>query len=188
MRHRVNTRVLDCAIRVAEKTTTRVLKLYALLFLLAIAAIIYEIVARSLGQATVLATEMSGYIMASLIAWGSAYALFQKAHIRIDILYARRSNPIKNLLDTVSIFLFFLAAGFLAWSTVGLTLESIEYSLVSNTTLRIPMWAPQASWALGFTWLSVCAALLTVKAILSWVNNDRDSMMAAVGAGDEAHL
>lgn len=188
MRKKVNTWKLDRVICMAEKTTTGILKFYAFLFLLAIVAIIYEIVARFLGYATVLSVEFSGYIMASLVTWASAYALFQKAHIRIDILYAHRSNFIKNLLDTLSIFLFFLVAVFLAWCSVGLALDSVEFSVVSNTTLRIPMWAPQFSWALGFTWLSICAGLLTLKAILSWLNNDRDSMMAAVGAGDGAPL
>lgn len=188
MRETANAKVLDRIIGMAEKITVGVLKFYAFLFLVAIVVIIYEIAARALGYSTVLSVEFSGYIMASMVTWASVYALFQKAHIRIDILYVKRSSAIKNLLDVPSIFLFFLAAVFLAWSALGLTLDSVAYRVVSNTTLRIPMWIPQASWALGFAWLAFCSALLAVKAAVSWVKNDRQSVAAAVGTGEEVHL
>jgi len=188
VRQHTFTTFLDRTIATAQKATVVILKFYALVFLLAIVAILYEIVARALGYATVLSVELSGYVMASMVAWASTYTLFQRTHIRIDLLYVRRSNAIKNLLDVMSIFLFFLVAVFLAWSSLSLMLESVEYGLVSNTTLRIPMWIPQLSWGLGFAWLAVCSALLTIKSTVAWANNDRDAVATAVGATEESPL
>ena len=185
---KINTQMLDRIVRVVSRATVWILKFYALLFLVAIGAIIFEIVARFYGYATTFSVEFSGYVMASLIAWASCQALLQKGHIRIDFLYVHRSRFTKNLLDTLAIFMFFLAALFLAWSSLRLTLDSIEFGLLSNTTLRIPLWIPQTSWALGFIWLSICSGLLTLKALVSWLNGDRDSLAAAVGTGEEAPL
>jgi len=188
MNRRIGTRALDQIIQLATITTTYILKTYALVFLFAIGAIIVEIIARYYGYATTFSVEFSGYVMASLITWGSCYALLQKAHIRIDILYTQRSDATKSLLDILAIVMFFLAAVFLAWSSARLAIESVEFDLLSNSTLRVPLWIPQTSWALGFIWLSICSGLLTVKALVSWLNQDRDSMVAAVGTGDEAPL
>lgn len=179
---------IDRAIHIAEKTSLGVLKFFALLFLIAILAIVVEVVARSLGYATSFSVEYSGYVMASIISWACSYALLQKGHIRIDFLYTKRSEATKNLLDTLSVFLFFLVAAFLAWSAVGLMLESIEFDSVSNTTLRLPLWIPQGSWALGFLWLAVCSGLLTIRAAIALARKDRPSMVRYVGTGEEAHF
>lgn len=188
MARTINTQALDRALGWASRTTARILKVYAALFLIAIAAIIIEIVARFYGYATTVSVELSGYVMASIIAWASSYALLQKCHVRIDLLYRARPDRAKSLLDILSISSFFAVAVFLAWSTAYLALDSFEFGVVSNTTQRVPLWIPQASWSLGFIWLAICAGLLAAKAILAWLNEDRAGVVAAVGVSDEAPL
>lgn len=188
MTKKINMEAIDRVLEAVNGITVWILRLYAVLFLVAIISIVVEIVARFYGTATTFSVEFSGYVMASVIAWAGSYALLKKSHIRIDFLYLKRSDSAKNILDLMSIALFFLVAAFIAWSTGRLVLESVEYGLVSNTTLRIPLWIPQASWAAGFLWLALCAGLLLIKAIVSWKNGDRKGMADAVGASEESPL
>lgn len=176
------------AIKVAETISLRVVQVFALLFVIAIFAIVIEVVARYNGFATSFSVEYSGYVMASVISWACSYALLQKSHIRIDFLYTKRSDSTKNALDVLSIFLFFLVAAFFAWSSIVMTLESLEFDSVSNTTLRLPLWIPQGSWALGFLWLCVCSGLLTIRAVMAIRHRDRASMVRYVGTGEDAHF
>lgn len=175
-------------IEILKKINVVILRFYALLFFVAIIAIVAEIVARYLGKATTFSVEFSGYVMASLVAWASAYALLSKSHIRIDFLYIARSDRCKNLLDLLSILLFFLVAVFLAWSASRIVLDSIEFEAVSNTTLRVPLWIPQLSWCLGFIWLAFCSGILLVKALICWLMSDRSAMAESLGTDGDSPL
>lgn len=171
-----------------RRITLGVLVAHALAFLLVVAIIIWEVLIRYLGYAAVLSVEISGYMMASIVSWSACYALFEKAHVRIDILYQKRRPLTKSALDAVAIVSFACVAGVLAWSTLGLTLASWEFNDVSSSILRIPLWIPQILWALGFFWLALCCLTLTVTVLFALKPHNRETVSSLAGASDETFV
>ncbi len=52
------------------------------------------------------ADELSSYALAISCSWGFSFALFRKAHIRIDVLYVRLPRKCRHLMDLLALVLF----------------------------------------------------------------------------------
>ncbi len=156
--------------------------------LLAGLLIIAEIVMRNVAFGVLGGTdEISGYVMAALASWGGAYALIEKAHIRIDLAHRRLPRPLQTLLDAASL------GGLLA---VSVTIAYFGYARVlsrslereptptANTPLETPLWIPQSVWFAGWCWFALAALILL--ALTLWAAALRDWAGAAEIAGPEA--
>lgn len=171
-----------------RQVTLWALVAHAFAFLVVVGIIVWEVLIRYLGYATALSVEISGYMMASIVSWSACYALFEKAHVRIDVLYQKRRPLTKSLLDVVAIVSFACVAGVLAWSALGLTLTSWEFHDVSSSILRIPLWIPQVLWALGFFWLALCSLTLSITVLFALKPHDRETVSSLTGASDETFV
>lgn len=110
--------------------------------------------------------ELSRYAFAAALAFGLAYALVERANIRIDILHRlmpRRAHPWLDVLALLALAPFALAFAWYAWDV---TLQSASLGAVSNTPLALPMVIPQSIWAAGLTWFALVAWILALQA--SW--------------------
>jgi TRAP-type mannitol/chloroaromatic compound transport system permease small subunit len=128
------------------------------------------------------AHELSGYTLALCTSWAFAWALFQKAHIRIDLLYARVPSGLQIVLNLLALvlFCFFMAlAVYYAWDVLS---TSWVRDSRANTPLGTPLWIPQSIWFLGLAWFGLCLVLLTMRTIVAALQRDSATAQQLAGA------
>ncbi len=115
--------------------------------------------------------ELSGYALGICISWSLAYVLFEKMHIRIDIIYNKINKKSQNLLDVISMTftLFFITLLVYFSSTVFYT--SLLKGSTANTPLGTPLWIPQALWVFGYAFFFIVAVTLFLKSIKTLIFN-----------------
>lgn len=118
--------------------------------------------------------EVSGYILGICISWSLAYVLFEKMHIRVDILYTKTSKIVKSSLDSIAMFFTLLFSVFLTYYTGNVFFTSLEKQSLANTPLATPLWIPQSIWFLGFLFFSFLTLIMFVKAIKALIENKVD--------------
>lgn len=108
------------------------------------------------------ADELSGYVMAGIATWGFAYALVERAHVRIDLLYMKLPAPGRAWLDILAMLSVAFVAVLVSWYAFDVLGKSIARGSRSNTPLGIQLWIPQAIWFAGWAWLTLTSTLLLV--------------------------
>lgn len=109
--------------------------------------------------------EITGYVLAVSVTWTLAYALFEQAHIRIDVLYNLADGRSRGGLDLISLIAM---TGFVLTVTywAGQLLKStLKFGSTSNTALQVPLWIPQSLWLAGLVFFSVTLLLICLRAL-----------------------
>ena len=128
------------------------------------------------------ADELSGFALAVATSWGLAFALLERAHIRIDSLYIHLPVRLCALLDILGLALF---AGFIAlvtWHGFGVFQTSYNLGARSLSPLGTPLVVPQLLWVLGFVMFLLIAALLLVRALTALITGDLPTVQRLVGS------
>jgi TRAP-type C4-dicarboxylate transport system permease small subunit len=159
------------------------LLLFAAAVMIAIEVVLRKAFAVSMGGAD----ELSSYALAISCTWGFSYALFKKAHIRIDVVYSRIPTTVRPFLDI-------LAYGLLAFYIVTLCYfgflvvkTSVVRHSVANTPLATPMWIPQSLWLLGLVWFCMMIVAILIATIYYRLRNNHQlaSEFSAISTLDE---
>ena len=129
--------------------------------------------------------ELTHYGFAAAIAFGFAYALTERAHIRIDVLYALLPLPLRAALDALSLLALAGMAALMAWQAWGVTAQSARMGAMPNSTLQIPLAVPQAIWSAGLTWFALVAALLAGQGLARLLTGRVAALHAASGVAVE---
>lgn len=113
----------------------------ALILVPLIVASVYEVISRYVfNQPTIWAYEIGYMAMGASFLLGSAYALRDGQHVRIDVLACRFSPRLKAILDLAGYLLLFLPIGI--WLTFALyhyTLEAYEWGERSGESAWNPV-------------------------------------------------
>ena len=113
------------------------------------------------------ADELAGYALALGTAWSLGAALLERAHIRIDSLYALFPRRLRLALDFAGTALLLAFFGLIAhhgWSVVQ---QSWVSGSRSQSALATPIVIPQAIWLAGLAlFFLVALALLAYAAAL----------------------
>lgn len=128
------------------------------------------------------ADEISGYAFGIATTFGLAYALFQRAHIRVDAAYNLFPAWLKLIADFVGIILLAGFAGVItvmAWQLVADTLTHNSHSI---TPLRTPLKYPQIPWLFGWIYFVFCSVLLILTAVIALIKRDIKGAEALIGA------
>lgn len=135
------------------------------LLMLAVAFLVtVEVILRSFFKYALAAgAEISGYVLAIGLAWGLAFALVHRAHVRVDA--AIRLLPSKLLVAWVDL----IAMAALTWYAALLVIHGSEVFYQSwsrgakaMTPLLTPMWIPQGLWLAGLgVFLLSCMVFLS---------------------------
>lgn len=122
------------------------------LILLSAFLVTLDVVIRELANRALLSSfELSSYGFAIAVALGLSYSVVTGAHIRIDLIDRVRPVAVRAagyLLASLSMLLFAAALVYYGFATLS---DSIAYGVRSNSTLALPLAAPQAVWFLGLT-------------------------------------
>lgn len=113
-------------------------------------ATLYDIVARRLfGHSVQGVNEIGAYLLAIVSAFGFASALLQKAHSRVDFLYAYLPKSAVSFLNLLAALLLFVLAAVSVYEGYNVLDESLLFESQAATPLQTPMWIPQGLWIGG---------------------------------------
>ncbi len=175
-------RCLDAIIARAERISRWLAWAGGALLLMMVALIVVEILMRRLmGRGLGLSFEYSGYVLGISASWSFAYALFHKAHIRIDAAYVRLGARARQAFDLLAMGCLAVFAVFAATAAWGVFDESVTRATVSNTPLHTPMWIPQAMWVGGWLWFAFAVVLLMLRVSLAALAGDGETLRRLAG-------
>lgn len=127
------------------------------------------------------ADEMSGYAFGVATTFGLAYALFQRAHIRVDAAYNLFPAWLKLIADFIGIILLAGFAGIVTVMSWQLVVDTITHNSHSITPLRTPLMIPQIPWLFGWVFFVFCTVLLILNAVIALARRDFKQAEALIG-------
>lgn len=132
----------------------------------------YEVIARyGFNAPTKWSYEVSYFLAGTASIIGGAYALRHRAHVNVDIVYARFPSRGRAILDVVSSVLFFAFAGILVWKGWGFALKSLQFFERSDSLWAPPLYPFKIALFIG-------ASLFFLQGLSKFV---RDLTMAVTG-------
>ena len=152
--------------------------LIAAAFLVGVEVVIRKAFSLSIGGAD----ELSGHALAISTAWALAFALLERAHIRIDSLYVHLPVRLCALLDLAGLVLFTGFVGLIAWHGYGVFQTSWQLGARSLSPLGTPLVIPQLLWVLGFAMFLAIAVLLLVRALVALIAGDLATVQRLIGS------
>ena len=122
-------------------------------------SITLEVVSRYLlGSSTVWVTEVSGYLVSSVLFMAIGKVYRDNGHVAMSIVVDKLTeNMYMYFMILVDLFVLIFAV-FVAWSTYDMAIFSFELGWTSSTTLAVPLYIPQIMMPLG-------SAILAMEAI-----------------------
>ncbi len=127
------------------------------------------------------ADEISGYAFAVATTLGFAYALFERAHIRVDALIVLLPRVLRLLLSFIGLGLLVGFAAIVTWQGWDLLSDTLKHGSRSITPLRTPLAVPQIPWLLGWAFFVFCGVSLFVAALLSIWRRDAAGAESLIG-------
>jgi len=104
-------------------------------------AVIYEVVARTaFGQPTQWANETTVYLSAVTYLLAGGYAMLQRGHVRIDVVYGTFSQRTRARLDAVTYVFFVLYVGTLVWVGWQMGWASFQQNETTGTPWNPYIW------------------------------------------------
>ena len=96
------------------------------------------------------ADELSGYAFGVATTCAFAYALFERAHIRVDALYSLFPRALRLVLSAIGLGLLLGFAGVASWMAWSMVADTLQYGSRSITPMRVPLAIPQIPWLFGW--------------------------------------
>lgn len=127
------------------------------------------------------ADEISGYAFGVATALALSFALFERAHIRVDALLGaipKVLHPYINLLGLLLLTGFALVIVVMVWGMVGDTLDNGSRSI---TPMRVPLAIPQIPWLLGWMFFVFSGVLIALVAIRQHFRGDEAGVQNLIG-------
>lgn len=155
-RWRVNVRkLLNSFVNITDKIVFIGGHAGAALIVIILFLTMYEITLRYVfNSAPMIADEITAYMLVAVVSLGLAYRWREGGHVRVEALVSRLPAQAQYWLRlfTLSVALFFTVMVTIgAFTVIGRT---IQYNLMSNSWLRIPIIWPQLFIPFGFIMLS----------------------------------
>lgn len=136
------------------------------LILLSAFLVTVEVFVRKIFNASIAgADEISGYAFGVATTLGLGYALFERAHIRVDALFITLPRALRIVLNFFGLALLVGFAAVIAWMAWGLVGDTLQHGSRSITPMRTPLAIPQIPWLFGWVFFVACGALLFVCAL-----------------------
>lgn len=142
--------------RVADALSTIGAVMAGLVFIFMSLLVVTEVVLRStVGRSTLIATEFSGYALATMIYLSLAFTFREGAHIRITFVNERLSAPVQRWLDFVLVSIAAATISFASIAVWEMTRTSFSRGTVAYTVAATPLWIPQGIVLVGLVLLLV---------------------------------
>jgi TRAP-type C4-dicarboxylate transport system permease small subunit len=163
--------------RTLEGISSRAMTVAGWCYLVITVLICFDIFARRLlGFSTEATTEVTGYLMAIGMSWGLAGTLFERGHVRIDVLVQKLPLKVRVWLHLASLFALLVATGFFAWGAFALARDSWELGATDLSALHTPLAIPQGLWAAGLALLLLAGLAIAARSLRQLAAGDADAM------------
>lgn len=127
------------------------------------------------------ADEISGYAFGVATALAFSYALFERAHIRVDALIGvlpQGLRPFLNLFGHALLIGFAVVVVWMVWGMVG---DTLQHGSRSITPMRVPLAIPQIPWLIGWLFFVFTGVLIAVAAIVKYLQRDPAAVQDLIG-------
>ena len=127
------------------------------------------------------ADEISGYAFGVATALALSFALFERAHIRVDALLGaipKALHPFINLFGLVLLTGFALV---IVVMVCGMVADTLANGSRSITPMRVPLAIPQIPWLLGWMFFVGSGVLIALAAIRQYFRGDLAAVQDLIG-------
>ncbi|MEH6633284.1 MAG: TRAP transporter small permease [Halopseudomonas aestusnigri] len=127
------------------------------------------------------ADEIAGYAFGIATSLSLSFALYERAHIRVDALYNFMPKTIKIISDFIGIILivgFISVVSYMAFLLVSDTVGSNSHSI---TPLRVPLVFPQLPWLLGWIACAFSGLIILMTALRALIKKDLAHVQSLIG-------
>jgi TRAP-type C4-dicarboxylate transport system permease small subunit len=156
----------------------------AVAIVLSVAVIAAEIVLRNVFNISIGGVdELGGYALAVGTSLSFAYALMERAHVRVDTLYMHGSPGAKSVLDVLAMAGVAAVALTLAINSSTVWSFAVSFGTRSMTPLQTPMWIPQGLWLLGLWWFALTSLCLLAMLVVLALRGDAAGVKRIGGIG-----
>jgi TRAP-type mannitol/chloroaromatic compound transport system permease small subunit len=128
------------------------------------------------------ADELSGFALAISTAFGLAFTLLERAHIRIDSLYVHLPVRVCALLDILGLAALLGFFGLITWHALGVLETSWRLGARSVSPLATHLLIPHALWVTGLIMFLLIAGLLLIRALGLLLTGDAVSVQRLIGS------
>ena len=109
--------------------------------------------------------EIGGYMLAGVSAFGFAYALSMRSHMRVTLLFPYIPAAAQSLLNVLAMLTLAAMAAFCAWRGIFEVLDVLMSGKRSNTPLSVPLWMPQTIWFAGMVLFAAGAVFMALHSV-----------------------
>lgn len=127
------------------------------------------------------ADELSGYAFGIATSLGFAYALFERAHIRVDALYNLVPQRVQIAANFLGIILLAGFAGIICAMAWGMVADTLTHNSHSITPMRTPLALPQVPWLIGWLFFFFCCVLLILASLKALIAGDTQQVNSLIG-------
>jgi TRAP-type C4-dicarboxylate transport system permease small subunit len=137
---------------------------------------------RFLGVTTAVSDEIAGYALAFGGVWALAYTLRTGGHVRIDVVLPYLPPRLRWTLNALAMAVMGVFSTILGYYGWALAIQSYRMEAKAMSHIQTPVWVPQALVAVGFSALTLEAALLLGAAVVESCLSGRLVPLAALPA------
>ena len=127
------------------------------------------------------ADEFTGYCFAVGTSLSLSFALFERAHIRIDALYGFAGPRLRAAADLFGLVLLTALTGLIALMAWELVADTLAYNSRSITPLKVPLAIPQIPWLIGWLFAVFSGVILLIGAIARLKRHDVEMASRLIG-------
>ena len=109
--------------------------------------------------------ELSGYLVVALVMLGAADALRRGDHISVDLITSRLTKRGKRLVEIWGYIVVLIFSSVLLMSSKQTIDYSLNFEIVSEGYLEVPMWIPQSFLILGGSLVFLVALVKLIIAV-----------------------
>ena len=152
------------------------------LTLASVALICFEVLARKVfGHSMGGADELSGYAFAISTSWALAFAVINRANVRVDAIYLMLPVRVAAVLDWIALVATGVFMVYLTRYAYEVVATSWLQQSAANTPLATPLWIPQGLWLVGLAWMCIVLGLMLARASCALVTGDLQTLKAICG-------
>ncbi len=123
--------------------------LTGLLIVFMVSLITVDVIGRTFGQSTLIATAASGYALVGVVFLGLAVAERAGLHVTVRLLTRRLAPRVQQYFEVICLILIIVFAVWLGWSLFQLTQMVYVNQTISTDRLRIALWIPYSVGPVG---------------------------------------
>lgn len=125
--------------------------------------IIFDVTVRTIGRAPPAVTSAAvEYILLYFTLLSAPYLVRQKSHVLIDALVTRMTGRVRWVVEKLAYLVCICTASVIAYIGFGLFMDAVQYGLIEERSVDVPLWIAYGPLAPIFSLIAVEFARLLI--------------------------